>query len=188
MVKLLAIFLAMLDNEEEQEIMTAIYNAHKPVMLRYALSITKNMEIAEDAVHDAMLSIITHKEKYFHLPSKELRAVVTIMTRNKCIDLLRKTNNVAHKQIDEMEYVLIANDASMDKHVILMDDYRELKKHMASLDKVSRLVLEMKYFLNMTYKDIGNELGMTDKHVETKIMRTKEKLRKLTLRGGELVD
>lgn len=37
----------------------------------------------------------------------------------------------------------------------------------------------MKYILNMSYKEIGEELGMTPKHVDTRIMRAKEKVRKL---------
>ncbi|OPZ92186.1 MAG: RNA polymerase factor sigma-70 [Firmicutes bacterium ADurb.Bin419] len=37
----------------------------------------------------------------------------------------------------------------------------------------------MKYILNMSYKEIGEELSMTSKHVDTRIMRAKEKVRKL---------
>jgi RNA polymerase sigma-70 factor (ECF subfamily) len=37
----------------------------------------------------------------------------------------------------------------------------------------------MKYYYSMTYKEIGEKLGMTPKHVDTKIMRAKEKVRKL---------
>lgn len=37
----------------------------------------------------------------------------------------------------------------------------------------------MKYILSMSYKEIGEELGMTPKHVDTRIMRAKEKVRRL---------
>jgi len=40
----------------------------------------------------------------------------------------------------------------------------------------------MKYVLGMSYKEIGDKLNMTTKHVDTRILRAKEKVRKLTER------
>ncbi len=50
---------------------------------------------------------------------------------------------------------------------------------MNSIDEISKQVLIMKYIQSMSYKEIGEELGMTPKHVDTRIMRAKEKVRKL---------
>jgi RNA polymerase sigma-70 factor (ECF subfamily) len=46
----------------------------------------------------------------------------------------------------------------------------------------------MKYFLGMTYKEIGEELGISPKHVDTRIMRAKEKVRRLIAEGGESIE
>lgn len=54
---------------------------------------------------------------------------------------------------------------------------------MGSIDEISRQVLIMKYIQSMSYKEIGEELGMTAKHVDTRIMRAKEKIRKLIGKG-----
>ena len=37
----------------------------------------------------------------------------------------------------------------------------------------------MKYVLGISYKEIGEKLSMTPKHVNTRIYRAKEKVRKL---------
>lgn len=50
---------------------------------------------------------------------------------------------------------------------------------MNSIDEISKQVLLMKYILSMSYKEIGEELGMTPKHVDTRIVRAKKKVRKL---------
>ena len=52
-------------------------------------------------------------------------------------------------------------------------------KCIAELDETSRLVLLMKYVQGLSYKEIGKALGMTAKHVDTRIMRAKQKVRKL---------
>jgi len=165
--------------------MTEIYEKNKSVMLRYALKITNNKETAEDAVHDAFLSTIKHKEKYFALPGRDLRNLLVIITKNKCIDLLRKGNAFIDEPIDEMENTIPSEDIPIEEELILSEVYELIKKHVASLDEKSRLVLEMRYLCDMSYKEIGEQLGITPKHVDTRIQRAKEKVRKMV--GGELI-
>ncbi len=51
--------------------------------------------------------------------------------------------------------------------------------NMMKLDDISKQILEMKYIIGMSYKQIGEALNITPKHVDTKIMRAKVKMRKL---------
>lgn len=182
---MLFIYLAVLDSEDERAKMTDIYETHKAAMLRYALSITTNKELAEDAVHNAFMSIITHKEKYFQLSCMDLRACIVIIVKNKCIDLKRQQSRRAYDQLDDMENTLESSDMPVEDQVVLDDEYSALRKCLTALDETSRLVLEMKFVLGMTYKEIGVELGMTANHVDTKIMRAKAKVRKLIAEGGD---
>jgi len=144
--------------------------------------------MAEDAVHNVILSLIKHKEKYLALDGKDLRNKLIIMTKNKCIDLLRMKNAYVDEPFDEMEDVLKAKEISVEEQIIQREKYETLRTHIASLDEASKSVLEMKYLLCMTYKEISEELNMTPKHVETKIMRAKEKVRKLVAKGDESVE
>jgi len=175
----------MLEDESDRASMADIYNTHKSVMLRYALSILQNKEMAEDAVHNAFLAIIKHKEKHFSMSSRELRTHLVIITKNKCIDLLRKQTSFGYDQIDDIGDSIDSGDIPVEDQVVLKDEYESIKKHIKSLDEISKLVLEMKYILGMTYREIGENLGITPKHVDTRIQRAKEKVRKLIARGGE---
>jgi len=177
--------MAMLDDEKDKASLAGIYENNKTDMLRFALSITGNKEMAEDAVHDAFISIIMHKNKLFALSSKEIRARAILITKCRCIDLLRKSNRYADDPIEDMMYSIEDETIPVEENVILIDEYESIKKHVATLDESSRLVLEMKYILGMSYKEIGDEMGITAKHVDTKIMRAKAKVRKLVAMGGE---
>jgi len=92
----------MLETEEEQAKMSEIYEIYKPLMLRYALKITQNEALAEDAVHDAFIALIKHKEKYFSNSCTDLRVSIVIITKNKSIDLLRKANSIIPENIDDV--------------------------------------------------------------------------------------
>ena len=180
----LSFYLAALDTEDEQMKMTEIYEKYKAAMLRYALSIVKNKEIAEEAVQNTFVSVIEHKEKYLSLSGRELRNLIIIITKNKSIDILRQRNAFVDKLHDEMEDVMKANYVTIEEKIILSEEYESIKKHVAALDEMSRLVLEMKYLLGMSYKEIGEQLGISPKHVDTRLMRAKAKVRRLVEKGS----
>lgn len=176
---LLTIYLSMLDSEQERIKMTDLYNEHKYVLLRYALKITGNQSMAEDAMHNAFISIIEKKEKYLNLDCMDFRCSAVIIVRNKCIDILRKQKPYFNKSIEELEIFLESNEVPVDEQVIFESEYELVRKYLNSIDEISKQVLVMKYLLNMSYKEIGEELGVTPKHVDTRIVRAKAKVRKL---------
>lgn len=176
---MLTIYLSMLDTEQERKKMTDIYEEHKYALLHYAMTIIRNQDLAEDAVHNAFISIIQKKEKYLNLDCMDFRRSAVIIVRNKCIDILRKQKPFANKSIEELEIFLESDEVPVDEQVIFESEYELIRKYMNSIDEISKQVLLMKYISNMSYKEIGEELGMTPKHVDTRIMRAKEKVRKL---------
>lgn len=171
--------MSMLETEHERNRMTEIYEEHRHALLLYALKILKNQEMAEDAVHNAFISIIKEKEKYFALDCRDFRFSAVIIVRNKCIDLLRKEKHYANISTDELEIFLESNDKSVEEQAIIASEYELIRKHMESIDEISRQILIMKYVLGMSYKEIGERLTMTPKHVDTRILRAKAKVRKL---------
>ena len=176
---LLIIYLSTLDTEQERQKMTELYEEHKYALLHYAMTIVKNQDIAEDAVHNAFISIIQKKEKYLNLSCMDFRRSAVIIVRNKCIDILRKQKPYADKSIEELEIFFESDEVPVDEQVIFESEYELIRKYMNSIDEISKQVLLMKYILNMSYEEIGEELGMAPKHVGTRIMRAKEKVRKL---------
>jgi len=103
---MLAIYLSMLDTEQERKKMTDLYEEHKYALLHYAMKIMRNQDMAEDAVHNAFISIIQKKEKYLNLDGMDFRRSAVIIVRHKCFDILRKQKPFADKSIEELEYFL----------------------------------------------------------------------------------
>lgn len=176
---MLMIYLAMLKDEQDKIKMTELYEEFRYDCLHVALRITNNMAMAEDAVHDAFLSVIKHKEEMFALNRRDFRKRIVIITKNKCIDIIRKNHSISSINIDDMEYELSSDDLPVDIQVISKEDFERISECISEIDEISRLVLQMKYIQGLSYKEIGEALGMTPKHVDTRIMRAKQKVRKL---------
>jgi len=175
----------MIDTDPEKRKMIDLYEEHKYALLMYAKKMMESQDLAEDAVHNAFISIIQKKEKYLNLNDIDFRRSAVIIVRNKCIDLLRKQNPFANKSIEELEIFLESDQVPVEEQVIFESEYDAIRKYMNSIDEISKQVLIMKYILNMSYKEIGEELGMSPKHVDTRIMRAKEKVRKLMEKDGK---
>lgn len=141
--------------------------------------ISNNYAMAEDAVHNAFVSVIKHKEKYLQLSFKDFRSSIIIIVKNKCLDLLKAEKNFTDFSIDEIEYQLESDDSPIDIQIITQLEFENLRMNMMKLDDISKQILEMKYIIGMSYKQIGEALNITPKHVDTKIMRAKVKMRKL---------
>lgn len=182
---MLLVYLFALETEQERHNLTELYEANKAMLLRYALKITSNQEMAEDAVHNTFLSVIKHKETLLSLPNKDFRIRAIIIVKNKCIDLLRRQKAYTDSTLDEIEYDLDSREPAIDDQIIIRDEYDAIRRNINSLDEISRQVLEMKYILGMSYKEIGAKLGMTPKHVGTRIERAKAKVRKLIAQEGK---
>lgn len=166
---MLAFYISMLETEQERDKMAEIYEEHRYVLLKYALKITShNQEMAEDAVHNAIISIIKEKDKYFHLDSRDFRFSAVIIVRNKCIDLLRKEKKYANIPMEELEIFLESNEKPIDEQIVLSSEYAAIRKHISSIDEISKQVFLMKYAFGMSYKEIGEKLSMTPKHVDTR--------------------
>lgn len=170
----------ILNKEIEHQKISDIYREHRHKLFAYALKVVNNnRELAEDAIHNAFIAIIEQKDKYLLLKSEDFLYSTAIIVRNKCVDLLRKEEPYDKIPIEHIEFSIPSNDIPVEEEVITAIEYEKLCEYLKSIDDISQQVLKMKYCYKMTYKEIGKKLGMTPKHVDTRIMRAKEKVRKL---------
>lgn len=176
---LLQIYLSMLDTEQEKKQMEQIYEEYKNEFFMYAMKILRNKDLAYDAVHSTFLAIIEQKDKYFNLSDSDFRYSAITIVKNKSIDIFRKQKPYANIPIEELEHYTDSIAVSVEQQAINNSEYEIMRKYLKQIDEVSQQILRMKYYHNMTYKEIGERLGMIPKHVDTKIMRAKEKMRKL---------
>ena len=178
-IRLLAIYISMLDTEGERSRISELYDENKLVLLSLAKNMLNNRELAEDAVHSAFLSIIESKKKYFELDSRNFRYLAVLIVKNKCIDILREQNKYSGTPLDEMEFCIEAGGKSVEEQVMFESEYEAVRGHLKAIDVISKQVLVMKYYYGMSYKEIGAELGLTQKQIDNRIMKAKTKVRNL---------
>ena len=87
---MLPIYLGLLDLQEDKEIFTTIYTLYKQPMMKVAMEVLKDRDLAEDAVQEAFLDIIHHFERIRGFDERHRRGYVLLVSRSKAVDICRK--------------------------------------------------------------------------------------------------
>lgn len=100
-------YLAMLDSEEDKDKFTLLYELYSQPMFYIAKQILKDIQGAEDCVHDAFLKILHNMDKVGKAEDARTRSFVFIIVRNTAINVYRMRKRKEHVSIsDEMAWNL----------------------------------------------------------------------------------
>lgn len=163
--------------EKARRIASAVYESHKRLFFQCAVRITQNRELAEDAVHEAFVSILEHPEKLQTMSEHEILKWCMVIVKHKAIDQLRARSRLCHVPEEQLTNVAATTD-SLDDIVVNQELSASVRSYLNALDAESRLILEMKYGLHMRYSEIAAQLHVSEKYVDNHMMLAKRKLRK----------
>jgi RNA polymerase sigma-70 factor (ECF subfamily) len=119
-----------------------IFKTHQHQLYVYAISITKNREAAEDAVHDALLAVSQTNSDI-----TDLNAYLFSAVRNKALYISSKAN----KYQFNIEDVLLLDEDTTQQQVFASQVF----KHLSNLNQDQEQTLIMKIFGGLTFKEIA---------------------------------
>lgn len=133
------------------------YEQHKVGLFRFALSILKDSDSAEDVLQEVFLRLLTGR--YTPEPGKE-QAYLYRAVRNICYDELRRQKR--HREEAQAT-------AATENYA-----YLEL---IAPLEPKEREIVTLKIVGGLTHREIGNVMGITEQAAKKRYLRAIEKLR-----------
>lgn len=161
------IYLQMIETDDDKLKFEQLYRMYRGLMFYVANQILQNEQDAEDAVHQAFLSIICHLDKISEIDCPKTKSYVAIITENKAIDIIRSRKHYAEQENDE---TLIGVQVSTD-------DSGELSDAIASLPTRYRDILLLRFYYGYSAKEIGRMLDLSKDAVHKSIWRAKRMLK-----------
>lgn len=134
------------------------YEQYKTGIFRYALSLLKDPDGAEDVLQEVFLRILAGK--YFPEPGKE-QAYLYRMARNLCFDHLRRQKRLAQ------EPPQILSEPSRYTYIELI----------SVLEPKEREIVTLKIVGCLTHREIAKVLGLTEHAAKKRYERAIQKLR-----------
>ena len=175
---MLLIYLSLLEKETDRKRFADVYEANKFSLLSKAKSITKDIALAEDAVHNAFINIAERRE-HLSLPDNELKALLISVVKRRAYDIMRKENRESVDYIEDLQELPTSDDDSVEFQIMNAEEFQYLSQCIAHLNEQHRAILQMKYFSELPNEKIGSILNLSKRQVETLLYRAKLNLRRL---------
>ena len=144
-------------------------------------------ESAEDATSEVFLKLQRSIESYdgsIPFPRWLLR-----MAGNQCIDLLRRRRRERQVMVEFEDGASVTEATSSEpsalSNVIKMAEREQVQAAIARLPENYRVPLVLRYYSELSYDEIGQQLGLQKNHVATLIFRARQELRRKLAHGSK---
>ncbi|TQF12038.1 sigma-70 family RNA polymerase sigma factor [Myxococcus llanfairpwllgwyngyllgogerychwyrndrobwllllantysiliogogogochensis] len=141
-----------------------------------ALRLLQSEAEAAEVSQEALLRAYQNLHRYDDARPFDLW--VLAITRNLCLDLLRRRTKVRTEELEPMKEVLPSGEASQEEGAIAREERQSLEDAMATLSVDDREVLALYYVQKRTTKEIAQILGCAPGTIMARLFRAREKLRK----------
>lgn len=153
---------------KEQEF-NNVFNQYFDSLVKFAITIVNNQEVAEDIVQESFIKLWEDKAKLSEIRS--LKPYLLVSIRNRCIRFI--TSKKEKNTIDDIniEHYDLYNFELIEKS----EKYKDLFLAIEQIPIKARIVFKLICFENLKYKEVASDLGIsvnTVKHHFSKTLKT----------------
>lgn len=165
-------YLSMTDEElvalysrGDNEAFDILLNRHKQSLYSYILYVVRNRDMAEDIFQDTFIKAIVTIRQGRYIESGKFRAWINRIAHNLIIDAFRQQKAENTVSNEEYEYDLFNNsklsDDTIENEMVKSQVLSDVKRLIDYLPQSQQEVLRMRYYKNMSFKEISDITGVS---------------------------
>lgn len=179
---MLNFYLTILSTDEDKNIFQDLYIKYRQDMYAVAYSILHNCEDAEDAVHEAFVSIANNFEKINQIACQEIKYYFVIIVRNISINIYN-----GNKRRAKYCEILDDNEVSVNIDFFERYDYQQLIKSISELPAIYKDIVFLYFCEELSAKEIAKMLNISASTVWKRAERAKKLLKEMLEKGEQYV-
>jgi RNA polymerase sigma-70 factor (ECF subfamily) len=161
-----------------------LYETVFPVLFRVACRITSNEEAAEELCQEAFFRLY-ETDMVFPNPDEAKYWLIRVV-KNAAL------NHVKRKERERRAYQRLFRETDRaaetgEQFFIKKEDRDQVRKTLERLPENLRMVLILKEYGDLNYKEIGRILGISEGNVKVRVFRARERLAALLLKEDSYV-
>ena len=176
---MLIFYMSLIDSDESKDKFESLYLKYKKHMKHIALEILSDEHLAEDAVHNAFVKIISNLEKFNKIDCQETRNVIVIIIRSVSIDMYRKRK----REFDNTD--ILGNELSVETDFSQIE-VTNILKEIDALPDIYKDILLLKVEYGYKDREIAKLLDLKVDTVSKRLERARKQLKKQLNEGGSL--
>lgn len=163
---------------DSEAALTELYNHFFPLAYKYLLSRVRNSDVADDLIGNVFMKMYQNLDK-FDSTKASFSTWLTRIEENEVRMHFRSQGRRDERETawDDNFDPPAEESAEPEKRVLQQERAQELKDAIMTLPERERRIIELTYWLNLTPKEIAEELDMTPNHVSVSLRRAKQMLK-----------
>jgi len=150
-----------------------LYNYYFKKIFVFVLSRVGDQEVASDLTSQVFLKAIVNLKRYKYLGFR-MSAWLMKIADNEVKHFFRKSNKVRNVLITDMVIANLSQTVENNNKETLLD---ALMKLLHTLEEEALQLIEMRFFEEMSFKEIGYILEITENNAKVRTYRLLDKLR-----------
>ena len=142
-----------------------LLNRYKKSIHSYIFYIVRNNDLTEDIFQETFLKVIMTIKQGRYTDNGKFKAWITRIAHNLVIDNFRQERNENTISNDEVEVDLLNDmklcDSNVEDNMVQEQVFSDIKKLVKHLPDNQREVLEMRYYQDMSFKEIADITGVS---------------------------
>ncbi len=138
---------------------------HEVKIFNYILRIVKNEDVANDIFQDTFVKAITTIRQGRYVENGKFQAWISRIAHNLVIDHFRQEKAENHQSVDVEELNLLNKKEFSEETIEDLLVSKQIREDVKSLIKflpdLQREVLNMRYYLNMSFKEIAEATNVS---------------------------
>lgn len=157
--------LVVLYAEGNDSAFDVLLDRYKSSLYSYIYFIVHNKELSEDIFQETFMKVIVTIKQGRYTENGKFKAWITRIAHNLIIDNFRQERNENLVSNDEVEVDLFNNiklcDGTVEERLVHEQVLADVKKLVKHLPDNQRKVLEMRYYQDLSFKEIADITGVS---------------------------
>lgn len=165
--------------DENSRRVEELYELYEQPMYRIAYAILKQVQLAEDAVHDAFVAIIRSNAVIRDVRSSETKHFVVKTVKSAAINRYRKNmkDSQYFTELDDTAAQIPDEHNEIEEHIKHMERSEAVKYLLSGLDESAREILLLRCCDELSFREIAQRLNLSEPAVRKRYERAKKAAR-----------
>lgn len=174
----------------DKEFIELLYDRYNRLIFFTVRKYSLTEQWCEDIVQDCLVKLTEKVGVLKGLSEPALVSYIVATAKNTTISHLRRQNYdqkmiVNVEDIDANLVALESFDLTLDDIIIRSENKRKIREIWSQLDDETKRVLEGKYYLGFTNRELAQILGVKPDSIRMKLTRARRSVLKLLINGGK---
>ena len=166
--------------EQERDKFEFIFNKYRKLMLHKAYGILNDYSLAEDAASEAFIRIYKNMHKIDDPSSNKTIAFIVTIVKNVSLTMLKKEKEHAVQEYDYEQQ----DPFDLEEQTLARLGSEQIYQMLDEMGEEMKSVFLLKYAYDLSHKEIGRMLDISENNVTVRLHRAKKKLAELLKERG----